>query len=193
MRARKGSLASLGEVLEGLLRRAGLDHRVRQGKVMLAWKEIVGPANARHSWPLKVKDGILLVGCSSAAWAQTLTLLREQIMEKIVRLLGRCPLREIHFFGAAFPGRREEEGESAAEPLPEKLGLRVEELDFIRQLTGEISDPALRRKAEAALASLLRQRKWHQERGHRPCASCGRLHRTPGPFCPTCGRAQGVQ
>ncbi len=186
MRKGSGNQTTLGEVLEGVLKRAGLQNRVKQGRVMLAWKEIVGPANARHSWPLKVRDGVLLVACSSAAWAQTLTMLREQILQKAARLLGDCPLRDIHFLGTGLPGESRSAAEAGEKLLPAKIPLPVEECAWIRDLTKDISEPTLRKKAEAALGSLLRQRKWHHAQGNRPCASCGRLHRASGPFCPTC-------
>jgi len=190
MRSGRGSQAKLGEILERVLKKAGLQHRFKQHQVLLAWKEIVGPANARHSRPVGVKDGVLLVECSNPAWAQTLTMLRGQIMEKISRLLGECPLREIHFRGVGRARKEIAEAESAEPPLPAEIMLRREEVERLCRIANEITEPPLRKKAEAALASLLRQRKWHEEQGNRPCRACGRLHRSPGAFCSSCRKTR---
>ncbi|NIM04872.1 MAG: DUF721 domain-containing protein [Armatimonadetes bacterium] len=187
MRSGKGSQARLGDIIEGLFKRLGLEHKVKQGQVMLAWKHIVGSANARHSWPAGIKDDVLLVDCSSAAWAQTLTMLREQIMEKIGEQLGECPLRDIHFRGV---GRRRKDSADAesSTSLPGEIMLQTEQVEWVQEIVEDISDPALRKKAQAALGSLLRQRQWHQHQGNATCAVCGRLHRAKTALCSDCRR-----
>lgn len=182
----RGSRAELGRLIEGVLRKSGLYHRFKQAQVMLDWKEIVGPANARHSWPVRLSDGVLQVGCSSAGWAQTLTMLKAQIMEKIAARLGECALKDIQFRGVSQRRAPAEADDPAAPSPPGKIALQVEQLAWIRKLTEEIEAPVLRRKAEAALGSLLRQRQWHEKQGNRPCGNCGRLHRGQGQLCATC-------
>jgi predicted nucleic acid-binding Zn ribbon protein len=182
----RGRRALLGDLVERLLKRAGLEKRVKQWRIMSSWKEIVGAANARHSWPIGLKDGVLLVGCSSPAWAQTLSMLRGQIMEKITREMGECPLREIHFRGIGKPMKGEEAWEPPEEGLPAEIVLPTEQAEWIHQVVSEISDPNLRKKAEAALGSLFRQRDWHRRRGSRPCGACGRLHQGKQALCLYC-------
>jgi len=183
----RGGQAKLSGLLEDLMKKSGLEHKLKQHKIMLAWKELVGAANARNSWPLRVSNGVLWVGCSSAAWAQTMTMLREQIMKKIAAKLGYCPVSEIRFSS----GSRRQDGadwEDAAErPLPPNtIMLSTEQLAWIRQMTGELSDPALQSKAAAALGSLLRRRKWHEAQGKKICPACGRLHKSAGEICLYC-------
>lgn len=186
-RSNTGNGMDLGALVQGVLRRSGLERRVKQGQVILAWKEIVGPVNARHSWPIRVKDGVLLVGCSSAAWSQTMMMLRTQILEKIETTLGECPIRDIHFSGVRRPTDYGEIVEDTT-PRPVEIPLQVEQQQQIEQLTGDIADPLLRRKARAAMTSLMRQRIWHETQHNRPCARCGRMHREKGSLCLTCRR-----
>ena len=185
MRKGKGSQAMIGDILPSLLKKAGLEQRVRQGQIMLNWKEVVGPANARHSWPIRVNDGVLLVGCSSPAWAQTMMMLRRQIMDKIAKMHGDCPLRDIHFSGVRQPVGWERVEEDR-EPAPAQLKLPVEQQQWIHRLTEGISEPLLQNKAKAALGSLLRQRMWHELHGNRPCSYCGRMNRHKGGVCLSC-------
>jgi predicted nucleic acid-binding Zn ribbon protein len=191
MRYNRSNQAKLGAVIGDVLRQAGLEQKLAQGQIMLAWKDIVGPANARHSWPVRVKDGVLLVGCSSAAWTQTMMMLRMQIMDKIAKLYGECPVREIHFSGVREPRSWFAEDEKLAPP-PAKIALPVEQVQWIDSLTAEISEPALQQRARAALGSLLRQREWHHTQGHFPCADCGRLHHNKSPYCNSCQKKQDL-
>jgi len=187
MSARKGGPGNLKDLLQDIFSHAGLEKRFRQGQVMLYWKELVGPANARHSWPLRIQEDVLRVSCSSAAWAQTLSLLRGQILAKIARQYGSGLLKDIHFCGLGGPpDNPEETGEIS--PPPGKIPLSPEAQQKIKDLTQEISEPRLREKAEAALGSLLRQRQWYEARGEKPCGRCGRIYRGANEFCSSCNK-----
>jgi predicted nucleic acid-binding Zn ribbon protein len=128
---------------------------------------------------------VLRVSCSSPAWAQTLSLLRGQILAKISRQYGSGLLKDIHFSGLGVPPENPEEiGEMS--PPPGKIPLSPEALQKIKELTQDISEPQLREKAEAALGSLLRQRQWYEARGEKPCGRCGRIYRGANELCPSC-------
>jgi hypothetical protein len=111
--------------------------------------------------------------------------LRGRILAKIAQQYGGGLLRDIHFTGLGERGEETAEAEEASPP-PGKIPLSPEAQQRIKDLTRDISDPQLREKAEAALASLLRQRRWYEARGEKPCGRCGRLHRKPGEMCEYC-------
>jgi hypothetical protein len=49
-----------------------------------AWARTVGDAAARHSEPVRrSRQGVVTVGCSSAAWAQELTARREELLDRL--------------------------------------------------------------------------------------------------------------
>lgn len=53
------------------------------------WHEVVGAAAAAHSVPVRrTRAGVLTVACSSAAWAQELTMRRDELLS---RLVARSP------------------------------------------------------------------------------------------------------
>jgi hypothetical protein len=83
----------------------------------------------------------------------------------------------------------EEKEKNRENQTPAQIKLQVEEMQWIKEAVKEISEPLLQEKAKAALGSLLRQRKWHEQQGEKPCCGCGRLHSNKGGFCISCLRA----
>jgi hypothetical protein len=54
-----------------------------------AWADVVGSAAAAHSVPVRrTRAGVLTVACSSASWAQELSMRRDELLQ---RLLARAP------------------------------------------------------------------------------------------------------
>jgi predicted nucleic acid-binding Zn ribbon protein len=51
--------------------------------VQSAWPEAVGEAIAREATPVAERDGVVMVACRSATWAQELDLLGTQITSQI--------------------------------------------------------------------------------------------------------------
>ncbi|HTI33737.1 MAG TPA: DUF721 domain-containing protein [Miltoncostaea sp.] len=59
------------------------------GALAEAWRDVVGPAVADHTAPLRrSRAGVLTVACSSAAWAQELTMRRDDL---VARLAAAAP------------------------------------------------------------------------------------------------------
>ena len=75
------------EMLGRFRRRSGGPPPGGAGAVAEAWRGVVGPAVAEHTAPLRrSRAGVLTVACSSAAWAQELTMRRDEL----VRLLAQA-------------------------------------------------------------------------------------------------------
>jgi len=73
----------LGELIKEVIRRHRLDRRAAQQAALGLWPEVVGHHIARNAWPLGVREGVLLVGAANHAWAQTLHLMRAQIVDAV--------------------------------------------------------------------------------------------------------------
>jgi len=70
-------------------RRAGGRPGTETGAAAAAWTDVVGSAAAAHSVPVRrTRAGVLTIACSSASWAQELTMRRDDLLE---RLLARAP------------------------------------------------------------------------------------------------------
>lgn len=51
--------------------------------VQRAWSGAVGEAIAREASPVAERDGVVIVACRSATWAQELDLLADQILAQV--------------------------------------------------------------------------------------------------------------
>jgi predicted nucleic acid-binding Zn ribbon protein len=54
-----------------------------------AWAEVVGEPIAAAAEPVSERDGVLVVRCESAVWAEQLDLLQNDLIERLRRELGR--------------------------------------------------------------------------------------------------------
>jgi predicted nucleic acid-binding Zn ribbon protein len=145
----------LGDGIERELARSGSPDAVPLARITAAWPDAVGPAIARQAWPLRLaRDGTLHVATSSAAWANELTLLAEDVLAQ----LGK-------YIGPDVPATLK----CAVGPIPEPpptLGAARPELDEVpddvvstaSSVASAIDDPELRALvARAARASLAKQ------------------------------------
>ena len=79
----------IGDGVERELARGGGSDVVPLTRVTAAWPSAVGPAIARQAWPLRIgRDGTLHVATASATWANELTLLAGEILERLREQLG---------------------------------------------------------------------------------------------------------
>lgn len=84
MRRFKG--ATLGDVLDEYLNRQGMKERVEQAKIVLDWKDLVGPKLAAVCQPVMVdRSGTLWVRVQSSAWMQELQLMSPTIIRELAR------------------------------------------------------------------------------------------------------------
>ena len=87
----------LAEALGSFLKRAGLDEKVEQARVVPEWEERVGAGIANVTRPIRVSDGVLLVAVRSSAWLMELRLMERQILRKLNADAGRGRIDGIRF------------------------------------------------------------------------------------------------
>lgn len=83
----------LGDVLKG----AGYEKAVRQIEVMGRWKDIMGEPLARNATPVDIRDGILFLRASSAAWRTQLHAMKGEIVKKINASAKKRIIHTVHF------------------------------------------------------------------------------------------------
>jgi predicted nucleic acid-binding Zn ribbon protein len=57
--------------------------------VQACWKEVAGPRVAAEAEPLAERDGVVVVACRSAVWAQELELLSAELVDGLNARLAR--------------------------------------------------------------------------------------------------------
>ena len=78
--------SSLGDVLAGVLKDAGLAERIDQAGVIPEWPSLVGAGIAAATEPLYVSaDGTLFVAVKTNAWMTELSLLEPELLKALSR------------------------------------------------------------------------------------------------------------
>lgn len=86
----------VGEVLERVFSRLGVDTKIRELQVLRAWSEIVGRHLNKHSKPVSIRKGNLFVKVDSSAWLAQITYFKEKIISEINRREGREVVKDIY-------------------------------------------------------------------------------------------------
>jgi predicted nucleic acid-binding Zn ribbon protein len=74
--------------------------------VQRVWPSAVGDAVAAESEPTGERDGVLVVTCSSAVWAQELDLMGPELVARLNAALGRDGVRSLRCRTTAARGWR---------------------------------------------------------------------------------------
>jgi predicted nucleic acid-binding Zn ribbon protein len=92
----------LGAALESAIE--PLAPRTPLAAVQRVWDAAVGPTVAAEAAPVAERDGMVVVACRSATWAQELGFLADEILEKIRAELPReVDLRGLRFNVGGLP------------------------------------------------------------------------------------------
>ncbi|MDF1542048.1 MAG: DUF721 domain-containing protein [Anaerosomatales bacterium] len=149
---------AMKSVIRGSDRRGGL-LKARAAEV---WEEVVGPDIAGHTVGMGVRAGELNVHVDSHAWATQLTLMSEELRDRINTALGESSVRSVRFTvsSAVSEARaqkntevqaRRRYGGEVVEPVP----LSDEETREIVEAAGEIDSDSVR---EAAIRARIRDK-----------------------------------
>jgi predicted nucleic acid-binding Zn ribbon protein len=77
---------TLGSALERV--RAQAEPRTLLGAVQSAWVQVAGAVVAAEAEPVAERDGVVVIACRSATWAQELDLLQVELLERLNRALS---------------------------------------------------------------------------------------------------------
>jgi predicted nucleic acid-binding Zn ribbon protein len=183
-------ISRLGNLVNGAIKHLGLEARCQEQRAILLWPEVVGEANARRSWPERVEGGVLTVAAANAAWAQELSLLKSEILDRLRERLGGEVVKDIRFRPTRRPSsrpaatsqsRRRPRGPALAEVVVDRQASAA-----IERLAAEVGDPELRESLRRAMLKMARLRAWRLRHGWGRCERCGGLHRGRGDTCTAC-------
>jgi predicted nucleic acid-binding Zn ribbon protein len=92
---RRRGPSALSEVLREAL--AGAAPQTPLARVQAAWPGVAGAAVAAEASPASEREGVVVVECSSAVWAQELELLGADLRERLNRTLGAPLVQRLRF------------------------------------------------------------------------------------------------
>lgn len=182
------------ERLRGLLNKGlkelNAESVIEAGRVFALWSEIVGPGIAAKALPRTLRQGVLFVEVSSAAWANELNLLKPKIMKAIEQKLGAGRVRDVRWQVAPTWRESRAHASDVAPPLPSPpMAELAEEREAAieSEVAEHVRDPALARVVGGLMSVLERRREAKLQAGYRACSGCGVLI-PPGSRerCPVC-------
>lgn len=89
------SFQPIGEVLVDYLRQNNLEQPLLERRLVAMWEEIMGPAVARLTRDVEIKDGVLKVKISSAALRTQLFECRFELIRKLNQTVGSEVIRDV--------------------------------------------------------------------------------------------------
>jgi hypothetical protein len=96
--ARADQSASIGEVMEKLLPKLGLETRIKEQDIRSAWLEIVGDFIAKHSQPERLVAGTLMIKVIQPSVRYELDRVwKPEIIRKLRETFGQKVIRDIKF------------------------------------------------------------------------------------------------
>lgn len=176
------------------LRELNAEEVIEAGRVFALWPEIVGPAIAAHSVPRTLRQGVLFVEVSSAAWANELNMLKPKILKSIEQKLGPGRVKDVRWQVAVTwregKAHAPEVAPPPASPPMVELGEGREAI-IESEVAEHVQDPGLAQVVGGLLSVLERRREAKRQAGYRPCSTCGVLVPPDSPErCPVCRLGQ---
>ena len=99
VRMRKANPVLLSAIIAPVLTGLGLGPDIRLEKLKKHWQDIVGTMNARNTYPLSLRDGILTIAVSSSVWMTQARFYSSTYIKKINSFDSEdgVDIGEIHF------------------------------------------------------------------------------------------------
>lgn len=165
--ARLKKTVTLGEITPDVLKKADKAGRRYGALAIDAWPAVVGDEVARHTRSFALRDDHeLVVHVDSAAWANQLSLMADDIRLRLNAHLGENAVRSLRFTVSRKVaehraiGALETDTETYYAPEPQtSIALDDVELEQARHVAAAIRDPELRERALKAMVKDLEQKK----------------------------------
>jgi len=89
-------MESIGDIIMKILAGSNLEQGIKKGETLDIWEDVVGKEIARHAEAIHVEQGILFVRVNDSNWRSELSLMSEQIIEKINDHFEEKRIHRIH-------------------------------------------------------------------------------------------------
>lgn len=86
-----------GKFVHAILRAAGLEDGINEDELRAAWKDLAGEFIARHSEPLSVKGGHLVLRVTQPAMRFHLEQMKPMLLTRIRSQLGEDRIKSVKF------------------------------------------------------------------------------------------------
>ncbi len=87
----------IGEILPGVLKKIGLERKMKEREILSLWPEAVGDEVAARTKAVKLEKGELRVCVDHGAWMQELHFMEKEIIAKLREKVPGVDIRRIRF------------------------------------------------------------------------------------------------
>jgi predicted nucleic acid-binding Zn ribbon protein len=98
-----GDPTLISDVLTNLVSDRQWESGLAEGNLFAQWEKIVGSDIATHTTPISILDGVLLIQCSSTAWATQLQSVHDQLVATIASSAPGALVESLKFTGPTAP------------------------------------------------------------------------------------------
>lgn len=98
-----GDPTLISDVLTNLVADRQWESGLAEGNLFAQWEKIVGSDIATHATPISILDGVLLIQCSSTAWATQLQAVHDQLVTTISSSTPGALVESLRFTGPTGP------------------------------------------------------------------------------------------
>ena len=98
-----GDPTLISDVLTNLVSDRQWESGLAEGNLFAQWEKIVGSDIATHTTPISILEGVLLIQCSSTAWATQLQSVHDQLVATISSSAPGALIESLRFTGPSAP------------------------------------------------------------------------------------------
>lgn len=98
-----GDPTLISEALSELVREREWQSGIAEGNLFSMWKEVVGEEIAERAEPISLLDGILLIKCTTTAWATQMSMMENEILSTIQKSAPGALVESLRFTGPQAP------------------------------------------------------------------------------------------
>jgi len=91
----KGAPVPISKAVEAVLRGLGSGRAPQADSLGKAWSRAAGENSVKHTRPVDIKDGVLVVHVDSSGWLHKLTMEKIKILSQIKGELGEDLIKDI--------------------------------------------------------------------------------------------------
>jgi hypothetical protein len=162
-RARQLKPEMLGEILAKILKKRNIPHTSTDRRLLVIWRQAVGPQIASQTHPDSLKRGVLFVRVSAPVWMHQLQFMKEEILCKLAELSAPNEVRNLHFSIGEIPAPPPG-GAKPPAPEPELPPLAGRDRTMMQESLDAVRDPELRAIMERVMAREIGRRREREKR-----------------------------
>lgn len=185
-------LQPIGQSLQRLLKRWGVDRQFAIHRALSRWQEIVGATIARVARPLRTERDTLWVAVQSQTWAQELNFHKATILQRLNERIGEPVFQNLRLVvRTQLPPLSQVAIETEVpQSTPATLSLSEQERAEVAETFKQVTDDRLRLALIRAREASLRFERWCAQQGWRRCPVCQCYYQEEGALCFVC-RGEG--